>query len=88
MAFTYIFERDEVLKGKQPDFPNQLPLGAVVETKKGWKAIRFINDKIEIKTRFNFKWDAIDWVRGNMNRFIANYGKTAIVSRLCLILFL
>lgn len=64
MAFTYIFERDEVLKGKQPDFPNQLPLGAVVETKMGWKAIRFINDKIEIKTRFNFKWDAVKWVRG------------------------
>ena len=64
MAFTYIFERDEVLKGKQPDFPNQLPLGAVVETKMGWKAIRFINDKIEIKTRFKFKWDAVKWVRG------------------------
>lgn len=64
MAFTYIFERDEVLKGKQPDFPNQLPLGAVVETKMGWKAIRFINDRIEIKTRFKFKWDAIKWVRG------------------------
>ena len=63
MDFTYIFERDEVLKGKQPDFPNQLPLGAVVETKMGWKAIRFINDKIEIKTRFKFKWDAIKWVR-------------------------
>lgn len=54
------------MKGKQPDFPNQLPLGAVVETKMGWKAIRFINDKIEIKTRFKFKWDAIKWVRGEL----------------------
>ena len=73
MAFTYIFERDEVLKGKQPDFPNQLPLGAVVETKMGWKAIRFINDKIEIKTRFNFKWDAVKWVRGEYES-IHKYG--------------
>lgn len=62
MVFTYIFERDEVLKGKQPDFPNQLPLGAVVETKMGWKAIRFINDKIEVKGDFNSRQDAISWI--------------------------